>query len=149
MFVLPFFKGVLSQTQDKALRRIGELREVISFTDYLLHTMHTQDLSLPNFWCLCSLYKIFSLTQQGFLLLAFICLYRVISLACFPFSSLLFALRQSSSLYPLNCFLFLVKQVEMCVVLAVLLGPAVDVPVLLFIVLRSTNVRQSQVIGTF
>lgn len=41
MFVLPFFKGVLSQTQDKALRRIGELREVISFTDYLLHTMHT------------------------------------------------------------------------------------------------------------
>jgi len=34
MFILPFFfKGILSQSQDKALRRIGELREVISFIE--------------------------------------------------------------------------------------------------------------------
>ena len=38
----------------------------------------------------------------------------------------------------------------MCVVLAVLLGSAVDVPVqfVALLVLRNTNVRQIQVIGT-
>lgn len=41
MFILFFLKGILSQSQDKALRRIGELREVISFIDWMFTLYHT------------------------------------------------------------------------------------------------------------
>lgn len=69
-------KSILSQSQDKALRRIGELREVISFISHLCRI----------FFCLAFdgfIHKILSITAQGILLLLFFCLYGVTPLSCF------------------------------------------------------------------
>lgn len=63
-----FLKSILSQSQDKALRRIGELREVISLIPHL-HRI---------FFCLAFdvfVHKIFSITEQGILLLLFFFVY--------------------------------------------------------------------------